>query len=570
MTDEEGRRPLPPPDGPTRKIGPYEQSLRDHSKQIARAVARRAARRRRHRVLAAVAGLAVLGGGAYGVMQLFGAPTTTPSAASTSAVPTHCSDPNTVTLAVPAVMGPALADVASALADKADGPCTTFDLSSTESSVVFRTLDTGARPDGWVTDSGFWLEQATAAGSTLTATEPFASSAIVVAMSPERAAALPGPPSWAFLTSGTDPVRFPDPSRSTVSLLSLAAAVQGQSADLMTHIVTNAAKRPAGTAEPASLAQAEPTPAVPVAEAALVDHNRTRPGDALTAVAPAEGAAPLEYSLITTTTDGAASASITALADYLRSDAARKILGEHGFRVPGVPEPTSAEPMVGEVKLAEAPAAQLLTQIRSTWNSSTPQRQVLLALDVSGSMLTRTEDGSRLSLAQDAVRTALASLPETSRTALWVFSNHIGVRGDDFKKLTNVGSMADAAHRAALEKGIAGVEQTVGGGSGLYDSILAAYVGAKSTHLPGLANTVVVVVDGPNEDDYGLSLNALTAKLTAEKDPAKPVQIVIVGIGDAPETAAMESIAKLTGGRYIAAPQPDDLRLALVGAVTGS
>jgi hypothetical protein len=278
----------------------------------------------------------------------------------------------------------------------------------------------------------------------------------------------------------------------------------------------------------------------------------------------------LEYSLITTTADAAASASITALADYLRSDEAKQILAEHGFRVPGVPEPTSAEPMVGAVRLAESPSGQFLDQIQALWNSSTPRRQVLVALDVSGSMLARTEEGTRLAVAQKAVRTAMASLPETSRSALWVFSNHIGVRGDDFNALTGYGAMGDAGHRAALEKGVASVEQTVGGGSGLYDSIAAAYLAAKTSYLVGQSNSVVVVVDGPNEDDYGLDLDALKAKLTAEKDPAKPIQVVIVGIGDAPDVAAMEDIAKLTGGRYIAAPQPEDLRLALIGAVTGS
>jgi Mg-chelatase subunit ChlD len=365
-------------------------------------------------------------------------------------------------------------------------------------------------------------------------------------------------------------VRFPDPSRSTVGLLSLAAATTGQAADGIARIVTTAAKTPAGTTEPASLAQAEAAPAVPVAEAALVEHNRARPGDALTAVAPAEGTAPLEYSLITTTEDATAAEPITALADYLRSDDAKKILGEHGFRVPGVPEPTAAEPMVGTVKLAEAPSAQLLTQIRTVWNAATPRRQVLLTLDVSGSMLTRTEQGTRLALAQDAVRTAMASLPETSRIGLWVFSNHIGVRGDDHVGLTNYGAMADARHRAALEKEIAGLERTVGGGSGVYDSIYAAYVAAKKYFLTGQTNTVVVVVDGPNEDDYGLTLDALKAKLAAEKDPARPVQIVVVGIGDAPDAAAMTAVAKLTGGRYIPAAQPEDLRRAVVGAVTGS
>jgi hypothetical protein len=570
VSDEEVRGPLPPPDGPSRRIGPYEQSLRDEAKQVARAVARRAARRRRTRILAGLLALAVLGGGAYVAMTWFGGTEAPSFTSSTSAVPTHCDNPSTVTVAVPAAMGPALTEVTAALAESDDGPCTTFALTSAEAPITYRTLGTAARPQAWVTDSSIWVEEANAAGNKLNPAEPFATSAIVVAMSPDRAEAFKYAPKWADLATGKDAVRFPDPSRSTVGLLSLAAVGSGIPAKSLGSIVTGAAKAPASAVELASLAKAEPALAVPVAEAALVEYNRSNPAGSLAAVAPQDGTAPLEYSLVPTTDDETSVAAIGALSSYLRSDAAKGILADHGFRVPGAAAPTAAEPLVGSIKMAAKPTPQTLAQVRSLWNAATAQRQVLVALDVSGSMLSRTDRRTRLALAQDAVRVSMASLPDTSKTAFWVFSSHIGKSGDDFLPLTGYGAMSDAKHRAALEKGIAGLDKTVGGGSGLYDSILASYKTAQGSFVPGRANSVVIVVDGPNEDDYGLDFRRLHIQLTSVKDPARPIRLVFVGIGSTPPVAELTGLTKITGGSYIAAEKPEELGRALVQAVTGS
>lgn len=568
MSDDGDRQPIPPPDGSGRKIGPYEQSLREQSQRIARAVARRAARRRRYRILAGVVGVAIVAGIAYGAVKFFGGPDSAPLTSSTSAVPQHCDDPNSVSLAVPPAMVPALRDVAKALASTEDGPCTTFVITSAEAALVARTLDTAARPQGWVTDSSLWVEQATAGGAKLRTTEPFASSAVVVAMDSDRAKTLGSAPTWADIIGVEGGVRFPDPNTSTVGAFSLAALSASLPADAFAATVTASAKAPLAAIDPASLIRAEPPIAAPVAEAALVDFNAANPASALAAVGPAEGVAPLQYSLVTATDDGESSESLQALHTYLGSDKARDILAKHGFRVSGA-QPTAPEPQVGAVKLAEPPSAEAVAKVREAWTSTTPQRQVLVALDVSGSMLSRSGQGTRLALAQNAVRAGLASLPESSRTALWVYSNHIGTQGDDFKSLADFGPMSDPKHRAGLERGLAGLDKVVGGGSGLYDSISAAYIAATKSYQAGRTNAIVVIVDGPNEDDFGLSLEQLRSKLARAKNASRPVELIIVGLGEAPDAGALGDLATLVGGRYIAAPQADDLEQAIVGAITG-
>ena len=568
MSDDQQGHPIPPPDGPTRKIGPYEQSLRDQSQRIARAVARRAARRRRYRVLAALVAVAVIAAVAFGAMRLFGRSDNAPVASSTSAVPTHCANPSTVTVAVPAAMQPALKEVAAALADKEDGPCTTFSLQSAEAGIVSRTLATAARPHGWITDSSLWVDQANAAGNKLTAAEPFASTAIVVAMPADRAQSLGDAPTWADLLGAEGGITFPDPNTSTVGAYGLAALSTSVPSDRFTPTVTASATSPATTTDPGALAGSATSKAVPVPEAALVDFNATNAAQPLAAVAPSEGAAPLEYSLVTTTEDSAATKSLQAFGAYLTSEQARSILTKHGFRVPRGPEPAAPEKLVGTVKDAEAPSAETVANIRQVWSKAAPQRQVLIVLDVSGSMLGRTDKGIKLALAQNGVRTALAALPETARVAFWVFSNHIGAQGDDFKSLAAFAPMSDAGQRASLERSIAGLDKVVGGGSGLYDSIYNAYQNASSAYQPGRTNTVVLIVDGPNEDDYGLTLDQLRQKLATDKNAARPVQLVIVGIGDAPDANALTPLTKLVGGRYVAVSRPEDIESAIVGAVT--
>jgi hypothetical protein len=184
-------------------------------------------------------------------------------------------------------------------------------------------------------------------------------------------------------------------------------------------------------------------------------------------------------------------------------------------------------------------------------------------------MLERSKEGTRLAIVQRATVRALgAAAPQTS-TSLWAYSQHIGLKGDDQKQLVDYGTLGDPAHLAAIEKSLSGLNTMVGGGSGLYDTVAAAYDRAKGTFAPGHTNSVVIVADGPNEDDYGLSLDLLKQRLASAKDPARPVRVVIIGLGTAVDEKTMKDIAATAGGSYLAAPTVDDLEPVLLQALGG-
>ncbi len=104
----------------------------------------------------------------------------------TAARPTSCADPAVVRLAVAPAVAPIVAAAAEALSKRSDSPCAAYDIEPAQAYAVAGSMIGSAAPDGWVTDSPGLLERAEqTSGTTLTATEPFASTALVVAMPAE-------------------------------------------------------------------------------------------------------------------------------------------------------------------------------------------------------------------------------------------------------------------------------------------------------------------------------------------------------------------------------------------------
>ena len=260
---------------------------------------------------------------------------------------------------------------------------------------------------------------------------------------------------------------------------------------------------------------------------------------------------------------------MTRLGDYLKSDEARKLLQDSGFRMPSGGDAKPPTPLLGTVTVGEAPSPAAIAKATAAWNAGAPRSQTLLALDVSGSMLERTEEGTKLAVVQRATVRALGSAAPQARASLWAYSQHIGTKGDDEKQLVGYGTLGEPAHLATVEKALAGLTRTVGGGSGLYDTVAAVYDRARADYASGYTNSVVIVTDGPNEDDYGLSLDLLKQRLVGARDPARPVRVVVIGLGPAVDEQTMKDVTASAGGTYLAAPTVDDLEPVLLRALGG-
>ena len=96
-----------------------------------------------------------------------------------------------------------------------------------------------------------------------------------------------------------------------------------------------------------------------------------------------------------------------------------------------------------------------------------------------------------------------------------------------------------------------------GGGTGLYDTVYAAYLRMQRAWQPNAQNVLVVMTDGKNEDDEGLNLASLLQRLGAAARADRPLPIIGIAVGPEADANALQQISKATGGRTFVAR--DDL-----------
>jgi ABC-type molybdate transport system substrate-binding protein len=568
VTDVGGPGPEDQQGPPRRRIGPYEQSLIESRKREEQADRENAARRRRNRVLGAVLAVVVLAGAGVGVYTFLTKRDVATTVPGSAAQPTSCSDAPTVRVAVAPAAAPAVAAAAEKLSTHDDGPCAAYTVEPAEPFAVAGSLVGAGRPDAWITDSTEWLSRAEAVSGVKAATgKPFATSALVVAMPDAAASALDGQVGWAGVLGGSIPVRVPDPSRSTIGRLALGAAAAVLSEAQLKTAVSNAAKSGKGSVSLDGLATSNPPVGAVVTEAQLVTYNAAHPDAPLTAVAPSEGAGPTEYSLVTLSDDPKVAPLVAALDDYLHGEEAQTLLRDNGFRTQGG-NPKDPSDLIGTITVAAPPADAAVAKTVSLWNAAAPKNQALLAVDVSGVMLDLDSGQTRLSSVQRGTVRATAAAAPTTYASLWIYSQHIGDNADDFKALVGYGSLGESKRLQAFDKSVSGLDKFVGGGRGLYDAIAAVYDQAKRNWRAGYSNSAVVVTGGPNDDDYGRSLDALEKDLSAAKDAKRPVRLVIIDIGGR-AGADMKKIVAITGGQYVATDSAEDLEPALTAALGG-
>lgn len=561
-----GTGPESGPSEPGRRIGPYEQSLRETARRaeiLARERAR-SLRRRRWAVLATL--VLVLAAVGYGGWRYVGGKPVSATAETSGTTPVSCSKPTPVSIAAAPAIAPALSQLAESLSSHQDAPCASYSVEPADPYAVAGAIGVPNAPDAWVTDSTAWLARASAvSGRTFKAAPAFASTGVVVALPRAQAQALGGRPTWSSVLKGPTPIRIPDPNRSAVGSAALGQAAQGMTpGDLQAAIAKSA---PAPLPDLSGAASSQPPIGLVATAAQLAAHNESHPDHTLAAVAPVDGSVPITYSLVPLTTDGAVAPLVEDFSSYLTSSEARDLLRTVGFATPGGGSPQSPTPLYG-IQTATARASdQALATVGAAWRAATPKVQALIALDVSGSMLERTTAGTRLEVVQNATAQAAAGMAPESRLALWSYSQHLSADHYDYKTLVDYGPVAQVPQLKGVVTALAGLTKVVGGGRGLYDTIAASYERALGVFAPGQANTVVIVTDGPNQDDYGTSEAQLKQKLTSLRDPARPVRIMVVGFGPAPDQKVLAEVAALTGGSYLPAPQPKDLLPALTRAL---
>ena len=482
------------------------------------------------------------------------------------------------------------------------GKCVSVDLSATEPADVAAAIagshqstlngvgQAGGKarvPDVWIPDSSMWLQRLRAAGPTWVPSDsPSVASSPVVWAMPETAATTIGWPAkkltwpelFPKLTTDislrpgiVDPLRDSAGLTGLLTLASVATAINGPQGQQATVRALRAlatgrsalrddllARYPRST-DVASLSSS--LSAAPLSEQAVVAFNGKQPPVALAALYVDPLAAPLDYPY--TVLPGIAAEKVSAaraVVETLAGDAYRKNLAAVGLRAPDGTTGSGFAAPKGAPATLPTPATQpdpaTVEQVLSTWTAVTSPGRLLAVIDVSGSMLTAVPTAGGATRAQvttEAARRGLSLFDDSWAVGLWVFSTQLD-GANDYRQLVPIGTLSD--QRQNLVSQLAGIRPKKDGDTGLYDTTLAAYKAVQDGWDAGRVNSVVIMTDGKNEDTYGLSLDQLLDELKKTMDPARPIQVIALGIGNEVSESDLRRITDTTGGGTFVAPDP--------------
>ncbi|NJC81960.1 substrate-binding domain-containing protein [Planosporangium mesophilum] len=458
-------------------------------------------------------------------------------------------------------------------------------------------------PDVWIPDSSMWLQRLRSGGQDWVPddAQSVARSPVVLAM-PESAATALGWPNKKLTWTDLFPRLISDirvrsgvvePTRDAAGLSGLLALVSageavGGSAGRQTTVgalrafaIGRSALREDLLARfPRSTdvtSAARSLTAAPLTEQAVISYNSKQPPVPLAALYVDPAPVPLDYPFAvmpgTSVDKGTAAGAVLAL---LAGDAYRNRLAAVGLRgddggvgagfaaprgAPSLTAPTATPPDPGRIET-----------LLSTWTTVTSPGRMLAVIDVSSSMtqpVPSAGGATRQQVTIEAALRGLALFDDTWSAGLWIFSTQLD-GANDYRQLVPIAPLSE--QRQQLLAALGEVKSKRDGGNGLYDTTLAAYKAVQAGWDPSRVNSVVIMTDGMNDDQSGLSLDQLVEELRRVADPARPVQVIAVGIGNDVVEGDLKRITDTTGGGTFTTSDPSkvgDLFLKAIALRTG-
>ena len=238
-------------------------------------------------------------------------------------------------------------------------------------------------------------------------------------------------------------------------------------------------------------------------------------------------------------------------------DKQKRVL-EFGFR-PANPAVPVGDPIIAANGVdAGQPATTLgvpdppvLATVVKKWEEQRKGAQVLLVIDVSGSMgepVKDTDGQTRLDLAKGAAIKALDQFGPNDLVGLRIFSTGINPQPPgDYVDLVPISPITES--REAIKTKIRALIPTRG--TPLYTTATDSYKLLQTTFKPNLINAVVLLTDGRNEDDRNTDIQPTLGILSAGREGAvdKPVRLFTIGFGDDADLGALTRMSEATDAK---------------------
>jgi Ca-activated chloride channel homolog len=264
--------------------------------------------------------------------------------------------------------------------------------------------------------------------------------------------------------------------------------------------------------------------------------------------------------------------SVARLKAALMTPTAIKAFEAAGFRGPGekaeAPASSSRLPSVALATTFPTTAEHFMFHVLTTWHPDRRRANLLVVVDVSGSMADPAPGTKKslISLVAQGVEQVSSLMPDDSRVGLWEFGSQLDGT-QDYRVLVPDRPL-DGAQRDHLNAA-AGKLKALQTGTGLYDTILAAYRSQLSKLSSGMPTEVMVFTDGRNEDDPNSISLATLRKALVNSDRAKHVQVGVLGFGNRLPVDALTAALVPIDGQIDTIGSADEVLGAFVHAVSG-
>src|SRR5262245_11090246 len=388
------------------------------------------------------------------------------------------------TTRVNVAVAPASYDPVVAALEQAPRDCVDVEATKQSATEVAAAYAAGNAPDVWVSDSTYWYSRAflhQAPHLTVIANDVARTPVLLVGG--ERATQYP---TWsAAETSGW--VSTSDPTTTAAATMALAAPVAeaaalGKPPEPAKQVIVPCAqlyggRRARGLDKEVTLTSMKPTSRrLQVAtEQELEAATQSRPF--LRSLTPPTGSPTVRFSVaIANGRPEAVQQSARDLVKQLSSVAGLRALHGAGLRAGGTNTATNADQATAPMP---DPDSKVVAALLDTWRVVSTPSSMLAVVDVSGSMDFAAGTSTRMGLLAQSASVGINLLPRNARVGLWVFSVNRGGPDQDWMPLEPIERLDKLDHgrtqRYALQERITQLPSLTDGGTGLYDTALAAY-----------------------------------------------------------------------------------------------
>jgi Ca-activated chloride channel family protein len=281
--------------------------------------------------------------------------------------------------------------------------------------------------------------------------------------------------------------------------------------------------------------------AVAMEETTLLDLNRRRgcSGDKLVAIYPTEGSFFSDSPLITLNRGKAA--AVQAFSDFLAGKVTPELAGQYGFR-PGDPakKPGGRVTAANGVNPAQParvltlPEPKVLNRLLVTWRRDRKPANVLLVLDVSGSM----GDSHKLDNAKQGLQTFLRQTAPQDRVGLTTFSSSVTPIVPVRPFARNRQALSDAV------KGLVPQDETA-----VYDATIDAVNRVKASSDPRYINAVVILTDGEDTSSSNGSDDVIARLRQENRSESGGVRVFTIAYGDGANRTLLAQFSAASGGK---------------------